>query len=325
MMRLNKRLQIGFFVFIALSLFFLLRVPYFPPMRVIEKLFRPTRIFIGIITHSSSAGRARAFWNYFSQHFLECPYLHGPFFTTLSESDSTGLNVLQISNEYESIIETYPYVRSKPRNINIMQKMLTSMKYFLEKTDDDYYLRMTDDVYINFPEIPSLLEELKEKGDPRKIPVIIGHCLRINGSTFLQGGTGYLFSRRAAEIFYGHHDQLLRVVNWYEDWVVYTLIQKIVPNYLETGSPLFNAQGMTTEMRVQLERGNYTGIQKCPKIVRGSINCLQYFIQFKKSVFYHQYGFYPKPESWNSMISKAPDNLFWYQLYLNSIPCFQDK
>ena len=324
LIRFNKLSFLGFFVFICISLIILVNIKVYPPIIITENISKSPKIFVCIITDNLTVNRALTFNSYFKKKFIASKVLNGPYFSSLPLSYSSQLNIIAINTKYREIYETYPYMRCRPRNLNIIEKMLSAIEYFLENTDDEFFIRMTDDVYVNMEEIPNLMVDILSNGNPLENPLIIGHCLNINGSVFLQGGAGYLFSRKSAEIFYNFFDQLLGVINWYEDWVVYSLINKIIPDISKTSSHWFNAQGTTVPNRINLERGNFTAFNKCPEVRNGQINCVDNIQIYKKSVFFHQFGFYPPPQSWERILELVPNNLGWYQTYLNSIPCYID-
>jgi hypothetical protein len=63
-----------------------------------------------------------------------------------------------------------------------------------------WVISTSDDAMVNLSNLKELLIELDQKYEPFFEPVIIGHCLFTpKHQPYLQGGSGFLFSRFAAK------------------------------------------------------------------------------------------------------------------------------
>ena len=96
------------------------------------------------------------------------------------------------------------------RDQNIVLKRITAMKYFLENTTYEWFLTSCDDLHIDAERFDRMMYEIEQHNDPLNDIVIKGH-LRVGKKSnicFLQGGSGFLFSRKAAQIFYDGYPAL---------------------------------------------------------------------------------------------------------------------
>ena len=75
-------------------------------------------------------------------------------------------------------------------------KRMIGMEYFLYQTNFEYYWSLTEDVSIDVDWIETLIDELNLKYNPINDNVFIGQ----SHGNFLQGGTGVIISRHAAEV-----------------------------------------------------------------------------------------------------------------------------
>jgi hypothetical protein len=90
-----------------------------------------------------------------------------------------------------------------------------ALTYFLELRHEDWFYRGTDDTIINFRRLPSFLRDLHRRFNPRVDPIVRGDCVIFNKTNlYLQGGTGFLCSRRAAQMMAANLRLFLRL------WVI---------------------------------------------------------------------------------------------------------
>jgi len=200
---------------------------------------------------------------------------------------------------------TYP-VNAYPRmHLLLIIKYLNAIKHFLEKTQAEYIIRITDDVYINFHALPEFLIELDEiiAGRERNI-LILGNC--IDYFQILQGGSGFLLSREAAKVMYNTYHEFLHTVNKPEDWVLSYHFLKINPDITKTRSPRFIGHGFKY-MSIP-----YRNHGKCPSVLKNK-SCGRGFYPIKKVVFFHQIKHLVSINFWEEKLKLFPSDLMWYE------------
>jgi hypothetical protein len=126
--------------------------------------------------------------------FPETPYLH-------------------ISQEYDSIIKMSPKGRiDRDRAI----KRYVAAKYFYEETDFEWFLSATDDIYIDLARLPQIYDYLSQY-DTNKDIVFKGHVIYYDKAWYLQGGSGYIYSRKAAKIFIDIGIDFIKTITYNDD------------------------------------------------------------------------------------------------------------
>jgi hypothetical protein len=77
-------------------------------------------------------------------------------------------------------------------------KLKAAIENFLFRTTSGWLIRIVGDTAVNFDVVHEVLAELNDQFDPMVDRVIQGACLGKYDLTYVQGGSGFLFSRRAA-------------------------------------------------------------------------------------------------------------------------------
>jgi hypothetical protein len=84
---------------------------------------------------------------------------------------------------------------------------------FLNTTQLRWFVRTTEDCFVNLLRLPLMFSELERRYDPLADVVFLGQSVDINGViSMVHGGSGWLMSRSACE-FYAKHEQAI-VLSW---------------------------------------------------------------------------------------------------------------
>ena len=117
-----------------------------------------------------------------SIHFFSPESLFIPV-SSVTLSKFQDRTLLYTSPSHATRVNTYLYGFKK------------GMKDFIENTSLKWFIRTTDDVYVNIPNFATLLNELESKYDPLQDKVVKGHLV----GSYLHGGCGWIMSRKAVE------------------------------------------------------------------------------------------------------------------------------
>jgi len=312
--------------FIFVSLLFTIWYPAIIYLRPTDNVLISTypRLMFGLMTDNSTRNRAYNFNTFFQKSKPHDLSVYGPIFFSKESKSFPGLKVIETNSDLLMDFETYPQIflnisMKQQSYIDLVLKFCTLLKYFIEETDYEYFIRITDDVFVNFPELGQYIEEIEKKHGHDSI-VVVGQCMMVRGQILLQGGAGFLFSRRAALVYYYCIPEVLRTVDTYEDWVLYATIRKMIPDFVKTHSMRFIGHGLSQADRKHLSNGMFP-FPICPNNPR-SISCLPYPYPLKKVIFFHQSFAYPTVNEWKQIIYNAPNNLMWYQSWYYSALCF---
>ncbi|OHT15991.1 hypothetical protein TRFO_42139 [Tritrichomonas foetus] len=100
-------------------------------------------------------------------------------------------------HEYHKHIVPITQVKLKA-DINRAIKRVSAVKYFLENTTNSFAWICTDDVFFDSSKFDFLVSELSSKYKTEKDPMLLGYPVRTPQVIFLQGGCGWIISRRTA-------------------------------------------------------------------------------------------------------------------------------
>lgn len=110
----------------------------------------------------------------------------------------SSTNISKYTNK-ALIFPTKPELREDQ---NFAFAFLQSLHRFYRNTTYKWYIRTTEDCFIDVRKLQSLIDDLESKYDPLNEIVFIGQLCRIDEDfAFIHGGSGWIMSRKAAEIF----------------------------------------------------------------------------------------------------------------------------
>ncbi|EAX99486.1 hypothetical protein TVAG_413030 [Trichomonas vaginalis G3] len=87
----------------------------------------------------------------------------------------------------------------RQRTFDYIYPFINGLEDFLNNTDFRWFLRTTDDVFINLEKLDSFLDDLEDKFDPLSDYIVRGSLAGVSDQIFLHGGPGWLMSRFAAQ------------------------------------------------------------------------------------------------------------------------------
>ncbi|EAY18022.1 hypothetical protein TVAG_113660 [Trichomonas vaginalis G3] len=211
-------------------------------------------LFYGIVTTQSSAGRQRKMMkNWMKKIFYPHDYA---FITEIP----LGPNLT-----YHYLPPYQKYLRHKSAHGKWLtphqdrgSRRMTGMEYFYYNTTIDYYWSMTDDIPVDYESINRLLYYLKRNYDPNSDNVFIGHWMR----RFLQGGTGFIMSRKAAGIVLQHGEEWIKNMQREDDVELERMREWLNLSPEQCGSPFCFGEEPTMFTDENLWKTNF---DKCKK------------------------------------------------------------
>ena len=288
----------------------------------IEIIQEKKTLFFGIMSSYSSLERAKVFQKYLYQK-NKSKNIDFKFFTSDVFSNVTDLNYQNLDLTLpKNIANTYPVHSNHSISIDLIYKYFVMLKIFIY-SPHHYFLRLTDDVYVNFEFIDQYIYELSKEESQRFNSILIqGNCLNTS-EILLQGGTGYLLSKSAAIVLLKIFPEILSVNNNWEDWILGSFFLKIEPNPLLLNSNRFIGHGFSYLTFLQ-HKFKFMFLT-CPKSFQ-TISCSRSLNKLKDVYFYHQLHGYHSPYEIEDMLSyyKA-ENIFYYQSKQHLQICKQIK
>jgi hypothetical protein len=193
-------------------------------------------------------------------------------------------------------------------------KFFFSLRFFLENTTARWFYRATDDTIINFAKLGRFLSGVEMEHDPLTELVFLGNCVSNGRLSFPQGGSGYLISRRGAEILAPLTRTFVSAMWVPEDIAFEPFLQSLNVTMPSVTSPFFCGHTFGRENLLRIQRGQWWRFPKCPpQQGRSARFCQPFLSPIREIVFFHEWGgeFVEGPQ--NARIVFAADSrLMWY-------------
>jgi len=199
-------------------------------------------------------------------------------------------------------------------------KRIYSLEYFVHNTTADFLALVTDDVVVSLRNLKAYIEELYTFGDPKRVPMVFGHCIDVDW-VYLQGGSGYLVSRKAAEIMIQYGYEHIHALFEADDIYITKLFLKAGISPRAMSSDRFVGHHFWGVGSDKLVEHHWDLLPECPtSFVAHYCNVGPFRVN--RLVFFHQ--FY---QDMSINLARAidngeiPDNIYWYQKESDSILC----
>jgi hypothetical protein len=224
------------------------------------------------------------------------------------------------------INETFQYEGSAFQMFDrwLSLKILLFAHHCYHHSRADWCIRITDDVYMNRKGLPKFYKWLKTLGNPRTDSRAFGNCLtyyvhpnltNVFTGWYLQGGSGYGFSRHATEEFLRFGEEW--VLNTYQGDDIYLsyAIIRMGLNGTHLACPFFAGHFIKPQMWDQWKDRwvRVLGRRPCPEFISKASECGPMFGQYRYVVFHHSLGDFMTQENWDRWMSNVPeDAMFWF-------------
>jgi hypothetical protein len=168
-------------------------------------------------------------------------------------------------------------------------KRILSAQYFYFNTTAMWYILMTDNAFLFLENLKEMLADLSRQWQPEEESVILGNCMSQGGRPpFLQGGTGWLMSRKAVGDFLKIAPVWFQETSTSEDVHFTAAMRQINLSVKEATSPYFLGQYLYKDDYDLMEGFNFSKLYECPKVNRILCTaCKPFVAPFRKIVFFH--------------------------------------
>jgi hypothetical protein len=204
------------------------------------------------------------------------------------------------------------FIDSKARQM--IANAIISVTYFLNETNDDWYLRANDDTQLNWPKLSGFIKSLSIKHDPQHEVVFLACCISTPWvHPFPQGGSGWLFSRAAAEALMRVQDGWMRDLQTVDDVSFDATLKRIGLNVLTSQSEAF--LGHSPARRFWEDRyAQYGTVPPCQNMSEYvSSKCKQKYGKVNQIVVLH--SFVEQGLPYGKLVFNAPDDLWYWNDY----------
>ena len=196
----------------------------------------------------------------------------------------------------------------------LCSKLYAALEYFIYNTNSGWFLRLCEDTAINLETFPLFLSELNENFNPYIDTVIQGACLGKTNSTYIQGGSGFVFSRKAAIDLFNDFSwfRSMFFINKADDRVLGFYFQRIGLSPEDTTSRWFVGHGFRGRNSAIEAVTDLSGYIPCDEPVSKK-GCRRFLTRVKDITFWHdRVKFSQFAMQVEAIRSLAADNLYFY-------------
>jgi hypothetical protein len=189
-----------------------------------------------------------------------------------------------------------------------------ALEYCATNTSADWCFRLMDDVYVNEEGIEWMLKWLASLDDPRTTAMVFGNCMPTASCEFyLQGGSGYGFSRRAAQMMVDVKQDWITSINTVEDFHITQFIRHLdVPSW-KCESPFFTGHFMRWALWLRWNWHSRQYFMPCPLRLQKEAVCAHSLYPYHKVVFVHSLRTHMTQDRWHTWMKAAPrTTMFFY-------------
>jgi hypothetical protein len=144
------------------------------------------------------------------------------------------------------------------------------LRHFLRATNFRWYIRTTEDCFVNLKRLPLMLAELEHRHNPLRDIVIRGQAVDINEFvSMVHGGAGWIMSRAACRFYLANHKAITR------EWMDEDQADDLMPYAFRRVAKLateqtnhfgFLGSPLDDETVGRFRKMNFSGVGPCPSL-----------------------------------------------------------
>jgi hypothetical protein len=315
-------LSVGFIVFLLQ----ILVVP--PPITDIgfssdvQSIALPKLGFFFLTSNITTRTRVLDMMKYWGDRVRHHPAVSDFVFASIEDPAFAHLPSIDVFPRYSALSAKYRDFRPDKVGIGIQLiiKDIFVMDYCVHNTSADWCFRLMDDLYVNEAAFDDFVTWIALHPNPRTTPYMLGNCLLHKDVDFyLQGGSGYCFSRNAAERIVAVADEWIPKIDLWEDFYITKFIKSVGVRSETCDSPYFSGHFIRWAL---WGRWNWTSafVDNCPQSLPKEKFCDHQLVPVKKLVFIHSLKYWMTQERWANWMAAVPNNAMIY--YVESAPTF---
>jgi hypothetical protein len=292
--------------------------PLFPFNARLIPINRSTRITIAILCKSTYSKEIQYWSDHFVPQFYSQPY--ADFISFWGEIPSIPPHFINVS--YRGVD-----IQNDLSRHGLNLKLKAAIENFLYETTSTWFFRIVGDTAVNFETVPLVLRDLESDFDPLTDTVIQGACLGKLQLTYIQGGSGFIFSRKAAF-------ELLNDWSWIEahveefnndDRLLSVYLQKVNISFKKATNRFFVGHSFW-RFENAYEAITAEEYKECPILPKSKKGCRSHFTKVKELAFWHDRTtferFIGRIEEIRELVR---DNLYFYVPNNKPVLCESNK
>jgi hypothetical protein len=177
-----------------------------------------------ITTRTRVTGMMETWGNHIRHH----PAVTAFIFASIEDPAYSYLPSVKVFPHYSKLYSRLRFTSWRNIGVQLIIKDVFTMEYCVRNTTADWCFRLMDDLYVNEAAFDDFVEWIASHPNPRSTPYIIGNCVTHPSTGFyLQGGSGYCFSRAAAERLVETYEEFIPGINIPEDMYLTKFIKML--------------------------------------------------------------------------------------------------
>jgi hypothetical protein len=206
--------------------------------------------------------------------------------------NDTDRHFLYPPDHYRQAMRLNRRYRRFRKDLDLSAKFFFALRFFLENTTDAWFYRGTDDTIVNFANLGPFMANLNSKWNPLRESVVVGNCIDLKRFSYLQGGVGILFSRRAAMRMVMHFTLFMSKLNRPEDVYFTNLLNMTGVTLYGATSEFFIGHDIYPDHRHMFWNNTLDKLlPDCPDVSQiWAKRCRQFVSPLADLVFWHQEG-----------------------------------
>ena len=263
-------------------------------------------MFFGVVTMPSDK-RQNFSYNMWMKDLKKFSPNSESVFVCAEGKEIDGIKYLHPTKEQMDIVHL---PKPSPRDRDISMKRLIAAKYFIENTTLKWFWSTSEDCAIDLSKLESLLEELDFLYDTENDLVFLGQCI-FNDYYYLHGGSGYIFSRKAAEQFAKIGEVFISNIEIWDDYAFHSLYEVYQLKADQTATSHLNGVGFDIPY---IKDEKMENVEYCPRVIPYSYCYKRNLYPINDLIGYHRSNIEIGESCFNTMIEygKKYKNLYFY-------------
>lgn len=319
------------------NMYRLFSYPSFPNFQISSSL-PTTKLMIGVITNTNySTVRSESILKSWGPDFLSSPYSGELVFCARDPKPKEDLQKIVSIPIHQNITEFWdsiptPFIGNWAeswisRNFIVILRTTAIINYFTLESKSNWLVRLVDDCYVNMIKLHLLINYLDTTYNSNSDIAVLGNCVEVE-VPFLQGGSGFLMSRRAAYLFTAYSYEWLRTMSTLEDWHFTNFLSKIGWSMWNASSPFFLGHLFKVTQDQVTTNYFYPGqsyLQNCTFTAYTFPFCRPFYAPMQNVVFFHDPDHKLNHLEMEHFLHVFAKNVYFSQRIQNADVCYSKK
>jgi hypothetical protein len=238
------------------------------------------------------------------------------WFVNYTRDNVSSIHSVYPPDDYRLAMKLNRRFRRYRRDLDLSSKFFFCLRFFQQNSSANWLYRATDDTIINFPNLLPFMQSLERKYNPRTDVAVLGNCIDIVRFSYLQGGSGILFSRYAALQLVELRDEFLKSLNRPEDVFLVKFLKDIGVTLYTSTCEYFIGHDILSAHRWLFWTGGLASLPPCPNPAGfWRRECRTFVSPLNDIVFWHQEGYnrtLGPTIQFSRMVLSQPRNIMWW-------------